>query len=88
MGHLITFFTCACVSFVCHKCIFIVWLLCVVWLSVMCLESYVGHIVVASMWLWDYCVLGILFLSIVYGFFVFYVCFGSFVVNVAQNSHK
>ncbi len=33
MGHLITFFTCACVSFVCHKCMFIVWLLCVVWVE-------------------------------------------------------
>ncbi len=72
MGHLITFFTCACVSFVCHKC-----LLCgfcvLCGLSVMCFESYVGHIVVASMWLWDYCVLGILFLSIVYGFIVFWI---------------
>lgn len=77
---------------VCHLCVTSAYLLCgfcvLCGLSVMCLESYVGHIVVASMWLWDYCVLGILFLSIVYGFFVFYVCFGSFVVNVAQNSHK
>jgi len=77
---------------VCHLCVTSACLLCgfcvLCGLSVMCLESYVGHIVVASMWLWDYCVLGILFLSIVYGFFVFYVCFGSFVVNVARNSHK